>query len=73
MADALPCLFPLEPVWHHERLRWWAVGLRACGYARPLPAWARVRCTATWPMTRCPCGMYRINVAHATWEGNDDV
>jgi hypothetical protein len=65
-------LWPVEPVWHHVRLRWWAVRLRACGYTGWLPPWARVRCTAHWPMAQCPCQMYRLWWAHATWEGTDD-
>jgi hypothetical protein len=66
-----PLIWPIEPLWHHDTLRSWAVRLRQWGYTGRLPTWARVRCTAHWPMERCACGMYRLSWAHATWEGMD--
>jgi hypothetical protein len=67
-----PLIWPLEPIWHHETLRGWAVLLRHLGYRGGLPPSAVRRCRATWPMERCQCHMYRLRWAQASWEGEDD-
>jgi hypothetical protein len=73
MDESRPTIWPQGPIWHHTRVRWWAVLLRQLGLMTSLPPWAMWRCTAVWPRGVCGCGMYSLDWSQATWEGEDNA